>query len=464
MTLSRRSFLGAALGAGVAGAAMTADGTASLAQAAPASKGGAVPTVLADGFSFAAGGDTIGPYAPVLALRDPGLARVVTLLSGADAACANHEGSMFDLEHFAGAPAAENGGGIPLHSVEVGRELRQMGITLLSKANNHATDWGPEGLAATERSLDEVGIVHAGSGASLRAAQAPAYQHTPKGTVAFVSAASTFTAMSPAANPGVRRGKATNARPGISALRNQPVFLVTDAEFAQLRPIAQRFADSLLSSAEPNPSQVTFGYDGATFRASTRSGMDYDVNAEDETGILDAIREARQHAQLVVFSIHAHETASGAGDDPEPATFLQPLFHRVLDAGADMVVRHGPHVLNGIELYKGKPIFYAFGSLFFGFGGKRSYSIPGTRQVLRFPDEWFETAVAVTTYRGGRAHEVRLHPMTLVSSSGPTDGIPQPAAGADARRILERIQRYSRAYGTDVGIDGDTGVIRVAHA
>src|SRR5262249_54022786 len=127
--------------------------------------------VIQDGLTVAVAGDLIGPYHSVLGLNDAGFAGTIALIKGADVAFANQEGSIFDLETFKGTPAAENGGGYPLQSVAIGRELKEMGFSLLSKANNHATDWGLEGLAATEASLKELGIAYAGSGDSEAAAR-----------------------------------------------------------------------------------------------------------------------------------------------------------------------------------------------------------------------------------------------------------------------------------------------------
>lgn len=68
------------------------------------------------GFSFAAGGDMIGPNQRLELRRhpDPALERVADLFRGADFGFANQEGSLFDLATFKGWPAAENGGGYPL--------------------------------------------------------------------------------------------------------------------------------------------------------------------------------------------------------------------------------------------------------------------------------------------------------------------------------------------------------------
>src|SRR5580698_362125 len=91
-----------------------------------------------DDFTFAAAGDMIGPYHPLP--NDPDFAKVRALFQGADIGFANQEGSIFDLKTFRGYPAAENGGGYPLQPSTFARDIKGLGISLVSKANNHATD------------------------------------------------------------------------------------------------------------------------------------------------------------------------------------------------------------------------------------------------------------------------------------------------------------------------------------
>ena len=191
------------------------------------------------------------------------------------------------------------------------------------------------------------------------------------------------------------------------------------------------------------------------------------------------MKEARSHANFVLFAIHAHQTAghsdagggpyepmvlhwaneAAAGEDPRPANFEPELFHAAIDAGADAVVRTGPHVLGGIEIYKGKPIFYSLGSLFFDFRGKRTYTTP-TGQVMRFPDGYFQTVIPVTRYKNGRIDEIRLYPFAIGGDGGPLGGMPQPASAEEARRILDGLARMSAVFGTKIRIENGIGVIR----
>lgn len=429
------------------------------------------PTSVPDGFTFVAGGDLLGPYHTLQGIDDPAFFdKVVPLFKSADVGFANQEGSIFDLATFQGWPAPENGGGYPLMPPVVAHDLKAMGITMVSKANNHATDWGDAGLVATMQTLTAAGIVFAGSGTSESEARAPGYVDTPKGRAAIVSTASTFPPMAAAGAPGTRRGQTTRARPGISVLHVQPIQLVTADQVRTLRAIA--FGDTDLSHASDN--QVDIG--DQIFRGADKPGITWEMRQTDEEAVINSVREARQHASFVLFTIHAHETAGpnedpGLGtpversdeaqspNDPVPADFESRLFHEAIDAGADAVVRTGPHLLNGIEIYKGKPIFYSLGSLFFDFGGRRSVTV-ATGQTINMPDEWFETVVPVTTYEGGRVREIKLYPMALEVSKAPSGGAPHPADPEEARRILERLQTLSAAFGTQISIENNIGVIR----
>jgi poly-gamma-glutamate capsule biosynthesis protein CapA/YwtB (metallophosphatase superfamily) len=422
-----------------------------------------------DGFTFAAGGDMIGPYHAFPDSTDEEFLRVVSLIKSADLAFANQEGSIFDLETFQGYPAAENGGGYPQQRYAAAIAIKGIGIALVSKANNHATDWGAEGLVATLHSLAAAGIAQAGSGLSLAEARAPAYASTTQGLAALVSAASTFPPMSVAGPAVDKRGVLSRPRPGISALHVREIHRVLAARLAMLR--------KTMGGVPDGAQEIRIGDE--LFRAAREPGRSWEMDASDEDAILASIREARSKARFVIFSIHAHETAGDSDvpgpadyepmvlhkaneapspDDPQPASFEVTLFHAAIDAGADVVVRTGPHVINGIEIYKGKPIFYSLGSLFFDFGGRRSYTTPAGEK-LTFPEEWFETILPVSTYQQGSVSEIRLYPLMIDSGTPATSGIPHLADAADARRILERLKAQSAQFGTEMRILNNVGVI-----
>ena len=427
-----------------------------------------------DGFSFAAGGDLLGPYRPIAYADDPAMAPVVALFRSADLGYANQEGAMFDLATTPVSPAAENGGGTPTVPKSNAQQLRSLGVTIVSKANNHATDWGHEGLNATLRTLEAAGIVQAGSGAGLVEATAPAYVETRLGRAALVSTASTFPPMSAAGDAISYRGLRSLPRPGISPLRVRAVRGVSADHLAALRKAAGGSAFVTPDRAD----QVRIG--DILYRSTPTPGtLSWETAPDDEAALLASVRTARANARFVLFAIHAHETAgdedagpapfqpavlhfaneAAGSNDPRPADFEPRLFRAVIDAGADAVARTGPHQIGGIEIYRGKPIFYGLGSLFFDFGGRRSLATAAGERFA-FPDEWFETIVPVTRYRGGAIDEIRIYPFVLESSTGPGGGFPHPAAADQARRILERLRVLSAPYGTTVAIENGIGIIR----
>lgn len=418
---------------------------------------------VADGFTFLAGGDLLGPQSPLLGLEDRDFAKVVKLIQGADVAFANHEGSAFDLNAFPGTRAAQSGGGYPLFSPALDREFKAMGLDIVSMANNHAGDWGEAGLVATLDSVGRAGLVEAGAGGSLAQARQAGVFQTPKGRVALIATASTFNPSTPAADG---RG-ALKPRPGISTLRTTAANVVTAEEMALIRrlaavrgrqaPDAPRVRLGGNTFEGPNAGGVTYTDAsqlegaGGTYVVGDGPRMTYTANPADEKAILDSISTAKRTDDLVAFSIHAHETA-GLADSTVPADFLPLLFHKAIDAGADIVIRHGPHELNGIEIYKGKPIFYSLGSLFFGVGG------PGGRS----PPADYDSAVAVTEFKDGRPAVVRVYPLKIVIDRPALFSAPVLATGAEAQRILEGIQKDSEPFGTRIRIENGVGVIEIA--
>ena len=430
-------------------------------------------TTVPDGFTFAAAGDLIGPYAAFNVDSTSGIPALAALFRHADLGFANQEGAIFDPATFQGAAAAENGGGTPIYLPEVAKDLKSMGITIVSKANNHATDWGTAGLEASLASLRAANIAQAGAGLSLAEARAPGYVDTPHGKAALVDTATTFPPMSAASAPFPYRGVTMPPRPGISPLNVRLIRLVTPEDLTTLKKIAGASAYPV-----PNhPDEVRIG--DVLYRTSTAPGLTWEMKPTDESALLDSIHEARTKAAFVLFSIHAHETAgdadSGPADyqpiglhfaneaaapnDPRPADFEPILFHAAIDAGADAVVRTGPHVLGPIEIYHGKPIFYSLASLFFPFGNRRSFTT-AAGETLSFPDETFQSIIPVTTYEKGSIREIRLYPIAIERSPGPTLGFPHLAEPEEAQRILKRLQTVSTPYGTTIAIEGSVGIIR----
>jgi poly-gamma-glutamate synthesis protein (capsule biosynthesis protein) len=410
------------------------------ASAAPAADPGPAPaqTELKGDFTLLIAGDLLGPYDTSIAQQAPALRQVTDLIRQADAAFANQEGSSFDLATFRGSIAAENGGGYPIHTLETMREIRAMGFNLLSRANNHSTDWGIEGMTATDEAVTAIGFTHAGTGQSLEKARKPGILITAKGNVALVSTASTFPGMSPAGDPA----RGAGPRPGLNPLRVEPVTLVTRKEMQALRSIVLRGGYQGYDLPASPAREVHLN--DKIFRVADKPGLTYDVSKKDRAALLTSVASARDQASLVICSIHAHETRSGG---------------YAIDIGASVVARHGPHSIQGIEIYKGKPIFYGLGHFFFDLPKSLTIATEGPHtQTVTLPDPWWEGAVVTLRYKSGALAEIRIYPLVIDDAKG-LSGLPRLANGEQARKILTRIQKLSSPYGTRIAITGNIGII-----
>ncbi|MBV8593257.1 MAG: CapA family protein, partial [Caulobacteraceae bacterium] len=143
-------------------------------------------------------------------------------------------------------------------------------------------------------------------------------------------------------------------------------------------------------------------------------------------------------------------------------------------------VGHGPHVLRGIEIYKGKPIFYSLGDFAFDINlsaqpvgadiaearGVDLTQVTGPEFTARGWDaiagpSLFESVIAVSRFDGNKLSEVTLHPIDLGWERRAADrGYPRMASPDKARKILEDVQRLSSRYGTQVRIEDNLGFIR----
>jgi poly-gamma-glutamate synthesis protein (capsule biosynthesis protein) len=452
-----------------------------------------IETRIGDGFTLAAVGDLIvsRKLSPLLA-RDSGFAAVVEILRRADAAFGNFENVLLDPRSFRDSlyPYAGRDDWALSAPPEVAADLKSLGFDLVSRANNHALDWGVEGMRASSRWLDEAGIVHAGVGESRAEARLPRYLETPLGRVALVSMASTFRDYSDALPP---RG-ASPGRPGLNPLHVTRTIRVTPEMMKALRGVRDALeapgqacetterARARREAARRDPNaEVELG--GATYRVGTPVGDHWEARARDRDEILDAIRLGKQRSDLLVAAIHVHELGPGCETPPD---FLPALAHAAVDSGAGAFLAHGEHRLMPIEIYKGRPIFYGLANFFWddlqGPLPADMYEANPAKIETAFSDasrvndaeltalmnadafddpRVFETIVAVMRWSGGRVAEVRLVPVDLGYGEPLTrSGIPRRAGPEKSREILTRLQRISKPFGTEIAIEDGVGVIR----
>jgi poly-gamma-glutamate synthesis protein (capsule biosynthesis protein) len=432
------------------------------------------PSKIKGSFKLAAIGELLYSR-PMANSDDQDFQAVARLVRSADLAIADQEGVFPDLSHLDGEPGR---GGL-IGRPEKAQDEKAMGIDLVALANNHSNDWGYAGLAQTQRLLETAGVMHAGAGSNLTEARKAAILSTPQGRIAMVSTASTFSELSNATD---RFGEAP-ARPGISVLRTRRIDLVPVEQFTALRAVA--ISSTRFSHRPPSPDATEITLDGSIYRQAAAPGVLWEMNAYDHADLIRAIEQAKQDADFVIFTIHAHESPTGMDDDnPEAAQFLVQLFHDAVDAGADFIYGHGQHSLRGIEIYKGRPIFYGVGAYFLsgdlkqmGDAATEAYESPGMppppapssdREVRANPgginpSVWYDGIVALTEYDGPALKAIRLYPLDLGNTPDKVRrGIPHFAQPATAERILKKLQVISAPFATKIDIQGSVGVIRVS--
>jgi poly-gamma-glutamate capsule biosynthesis protein CapA/YwtB (metallophosphatase superfamily) len=435
-------------------------------------------------FTFASVGDLM-IRRPASQIADPEIQAAFTLVSEADLAFGNMEGELGNLREFEG----------PLNGFmgthEVAADLKTIGFDIVNRAQNHLLDSEIAGMLSTNALLDEAGIVHAGSGKNLDEAAAPVFLELPQGRVAMVG-------MHAPIFPEHRRLGATaqrgilGGRPGLNMLNYSETILVSEEQFTSLKQVRDQFQEYRSNYDNPRPipnnepanslrfPATSTGRDDPVYRIAepgeTPGTVDYTLNTNDVARILRSIRNARQYADYVVATAHIHQNQSVLEQQhlsTMPPAFYVDLAHQAIDTGADVFVGHGVQTLRGIEIYNGKPIFYGLGEFF----RESLWALPAVLGMVdadqnsgmqRFSRNFgnstqsLESLIAISHYDEGELIEVRLYP-TELGSDGPDSrlGIPRLANRDKAVEILERMQRLSQGFGTNIDIDGSIGIIRI---
>jgi poly-gamma-glutamate synthesis protein (capsule biosynthesis protein) len=431
---------------------------------------------VADGFTLASVGDLLLTQ-PASSLDDAAFQQVMTVLKGADVAFGNFESNAVDVRQFRGYPAGDPGDIFLTAEPQLAPDLKRMGFSLVSRANNHTTDWGVDGMRETDRRLDAAGIVHAGTGETRASARAARYLNTPRGRIALISMASTFNPWSMAMSP---EGEAPG-RPGLNPLRLTTYAVVTADMMRSLRAIQLAQPPGSIEPSNVPAQAGDLELFGVHYRTGQSAGFHFEMNEVDRREILRSIRQGKENSDFLIATIHAHEPGNWSD---APADFLPTLAHQAIDAGADVFIGHGPHRLRGIEIYKGKPIFYSLGNFFYqdqlqqpmtgdlyeALGAdpqKVTDAELGARLVnVYFDNElYYQSVIALPTFVGGVVTEIRLYPVELGFSRRFADrGVPRRASPASSRTILERLQRSSKPFGTVIQIQNDLGVIHLNHS
>jgi poly-gamma-glutamate capsule biosynthesis protein CapA/YwtB (metallophosphatase superfamily) len=153
------------------------------------------------------------------------------------------------------------------------------------------------------------------------------------------------------------------------------------------------------------------------------------------------IEAVRPRADIVVVSFHWGAELMSAAKD-----YQQALGHQAIDWGADLVLGHHPHVLQELELYKGRLIAYSLGNFVFGSESDRS----GTSMIL------------LCTFKGKAL--VRVEAVPIDVNNYRVAYQPRVLKGLQASRLLGEINAASARFGTRMEERDGRGVIDLTAA
>jgi poly-gamma-glutamate capsule biosynthesis protein CapA/YwtB (metallophosphatase superfamily) len=431
-------------------------------------------------FNLTLTGDAIILTGAKVHQNEPRFMAVVKAIRQGDAAFTNLEEVYPSRNAY---PAATSGNTWMAADPSMVKELQWMGLNLFGTANNHSYDYGIQGVLDTIDVLKQDGAVFAGTGSTLGEARQPGYLTTSRGRIALISCTSSFLEAAPAGDPRPD----LRGRPGINPLHHSTTYFVTPDQFAVLSKIRDELklgggggrpaTEKIQAVTIPTVAVPQSTYAPIRFESADEARVETKPDPKDLAAIGRSIKDAREMASYVVTSIHSHEGIPGP--ESTPAEFLVDFAHAAIDQGSDVVVGHGPHVLRGIEIYKGKVIFYSLGD--FWWQDNLILNLPSdfySRYNLgpdAVPSEAFDargfdihpnlgtyqSVVARVSFRDGHPEKVTLTPIVMTLGPRPDEGVPLAANPTEASEILAHLQKLSQPYGTNIVVAGGEGVITI---
>lgn len=180
------------------------------------------------------------------------------------------------------------------------------------------------------------------------------------------------------------------------------------------------------------------------YTALSDNGFYDDVAGEDKPGILpfspplilEDIRNIRYQCDILILSIHW-----GAEENLYIHNKAIEFAHQFINEGVDVILGHHPHVIKGIEIYKGKPIFYSFGNFIFGC----------------YYDSWYDNFLAKIYIKEKMIDKIDIYP---ISGKGYQLFQPVLLKGLEAQSLITQLTKISSRFGTKIDIVDNYGVIK----
>jgi poly-gamma-glutamate capsule biosynthesis protein CapA/YwtB (metallophosphatase superfamily) len=307
------------------------------------------------------------------------------------------------------------------------KAIADAGFSVVSFAGNHCLDWGPDGFHDTIEHLRAARLAVVGVGDDIAQARKPVLLEQAGVRVAFLA----YSSILPAHYWAEAR------RPGCAPMR----------------------AFTVYEAIEPDQP-------GTPARVHTYA------QREDLAALCADIAAAKRHADLVVVSLHwgIHFVPAVIAD------YQREVGHAAVDAGADLILGHHAHILKGVEVYRGKTIFYSLCNFAVDLRMDEAHAaskgfkeiqvlhpdwVPDFDSLYNFPPESRMTLIARARLTRAGVQQVGFLPAYINRHAQP-----EIVAAGDPRfdEVVRYMRRVSESQGLPVRFEPEGDVVWVCEA
>ncbi len=286
------------------------------------------------------------------------------------------------------------------------------GVDVVSLATNHIGDWGTEGVLETLKTLKAAGIPYCGAGENLIEARKPAILERKGTRVGFLNYCTVH----------MDEYAATDTKPGLAPIRVWTVY-----ERVDYQPATPPLIVSI-------------------------------THKEDLASLVEAVKNLKAQVDVAVLCMHW-------GQHILPAIipdYCIEIGHAAIDAGADIVLGSHTHILKGIEMYKGKPIFYSLANFVLELGPHmRDHKHVSLLDKLYRVKDWHDrrkTMIAKAVIEDGKVARISYIPCYENDNKEPEMVKRSDPRGQDVFNYVEDISR-SEGLSVHFEWDGDEVVV-----
>ncbi|SVB26357.1 uncharacterized protein METZ01_LOCUS179211, partial [marine metagenome] len=223
------------------------------------------------------------------------------------------------------------------------------GIDVVSLANNHILDYMEPAMIQTQNILDEAGILHSGAGMNSYEAYLPAFKSVKGQTIAFLASSD-------------RTGQYNNYQPYLNAGENKP-------GFAYMTPY---YLKQQIQSVEDLADLVVVEMHAGS-EYSYSPGAHYDSYSPPD-GFETLRTNPASEIGFTAVPKYGLEAEDYSWRLDRPQMWDRAIRQFAVDEGADAVIVHHPHIIQGVEIYNGKMIAHSLGNFIFDLNYAETYT------------------------------------------------------------------------------------------